>query len=152
MRCQWVWSDFGQPLYWSSWLCSCVAGEFVWYVSLWNLLGCHQILLTTWKVPQVQSVSLQRHWQAMDYSARERSSPHNFTASSQGTFTWLLCPWDSPGKNTGVGFHALLQVIIPTHRSNPGLPQCRKSLLRPFFKTPWRGSCVRNQIEPASVI
>ena len=26
----------------------------------------------------------------------------------------LLCPWDSPGKNTGVGCHALLQRIFPT--------------------------------------
>ena len=26
----------------------------------------------------------------------------------------LLCPWDSSGKNTGVGCHALLQVISPT--------------------------------------
>ena len=25
----------------------------------------------------------------------------------------LLCPWDSPGKNTGVGCHALLQGILP---------------------------------------
>jgi len=25
-----------------------------------------------------------------------------------------LCPWDSPGKNTGVGCHALLQGIFPT--------------------------------------
>ena len=25
--------------------------------------------------------------------------------------TWLLCPWNSPGKSTGVGSHALLQVI-----------------------------------------
>ena len=25
----------------------------------------------------------------------------------------LLCPWDSPGKNTGVGCHALLQGIEP---------------------------------------
>ena len=24
----------------------------------------------------------------------------------------LLCPWDSPGKNTGVGCHALLQCMI----------------------------------------
>ena len=24
-----------------------------------------------------------------------------------------LCPWDSPGKNTGVGSHALLQGIFP---------------------------------------
>ena len=23
----------------------------------------------------------------------------------------LLCPWDSPGKNTGVGFHFLLQCM-----------------------------------------
>ena len=39
MRCQWVWSDFGQPVYWSSGLCSCVAGEFAWCVLLWNLLA-----------------------------------------------------------------------------------------------------------------
>ena len=33
----------------------------------------------------------------------------------------LLCPWDSPGKNTGVSCHALLQGIFPTQRSNPHL-------------------------------
>ena len=33
----------------------------------------------------------------------------------------LLCPWDSPGKNTGVGSHSLLQGIFPTQGSNPGL-------------------------------
>ena len=27
---------------------------------------------------------------------------------------WLLCPWDSPGKNTGMCGHALLQRIFPT--------------------------------------
>ena len=31
----------------------------------------------------------------------------------------LLCPWDSPGKNTGVGRHALLQGIFPTQGLNP---------------------------------
>ena len=30
----------------------------------------------------------------------------------------LLCLWDSPGKNTGVGSHALLQGIFPTQGSN----------------------------------
>ena len=30
----------------------------------------------------------------------------------------LLCPQDSPGKNTGVGCHALLQGIFPTQGSN----------------------------------
>ena len=40
----------------------------------------------------------------------------------------LLCPWDSPGKNTGVGCHALLQGIFPTQGSNPGFPHCRRIL------------------------
>ena len=32
---------------------------------------------------------------------------------------------DSPGKNTGVGCHALLQGIFPMQGLNPGLPDCR---------------------------
>ena len=32
--------------------------------------------------------------------------------------TRLLCPWDSPGKNTGVGCHFLLQGIFPTQGLN----------------------------------
>ena len=32
----------------------------------------------------------------------------------------LLCPWDCPGKNTGVGCYFLLQRIFPTQGSNPG--------------------------------
>ena len=32
---------------------------------------------------------------------------------------------DSPGKNTGVGCHALLQGIFPTQGSNTGLTHCR---------------------------
>ena len=31
----------------------------------------------------------------------------------------LLCPWDSPGRNTGVGCHFLLQGFFPTQRWNP---------------------------------
>ena len=42
--------------------------------------------------------------------------------------TRLLCPWNSPGKNTGVGCHALLQGIFPTQGSNPGFPYCRHIL------------------------
>ena len=34
----------------------------------------------------------------------------------------------SPGKNTGVGCHALLQGIFPTQGLNPGLPHCRHIL------------------------
>ena len=32
--------------------------------------------------------------------------------------TRLLCPWDFPGKNTGVGCHFLLQEIVLTQGSN----------------------------------
>ena len=41
--------------------------------------------------------------------------------------TRLLCPWDSPGRNTGVGCHWV--EIFPTQGPNPGLPHCRHSLL-----------------------
>ena len=34
---------------------------------------------------------------------------------------WLLCPWDYPGKNMGVGCHFLLQGIFPTRGPNPSL-------------------------------
>ena len=33
----------------------------------------------------------------------------------------LLCPWDSPDKNTTVGCHALLQGIFPIQGLNPYL-------------------------------
>ena len=35
---------------------------------------------------------------------------------------------DLPGKNPGVGCHALLQEIFPNQGSNPGLPYCRRVL------------------------
>ena len=40
----------------------------------------------------------------------------------------LYSPWNSPGQNTGVGCHALLQGIFPTQGSNPGLPHYRQIL------------------------
>ena len=42
----------------------------------------------------------------------------------------LLCPWNSLGKNTGLGSHSLLQGIFPTQGLNPGLLHCRQILYR----------------------
>ena len=42
--------------------------------------------------------------------------------------TRLLCPWDSPGKKTGVGGHSFLQGILPTQESNLGLLHCKQIL------------------------
>ena len=42
--------------------------------------------------------------------------------------TTFLCPWDLPGKSTGVGCHFLLQRIFLTQGSIPGLLHCRQML------------------------
>ena len=40
----------------------------------------------------------------------------------------LPCPWNSPGKNTGGGNHALLLGIFPTQGLDLGLPHGRQIL------------------------
>ena len=42
--------------------------------------------------------------------------------------TRLLCPWNSPSKNTRVGSHSLLQGTFPTQGLNSGLLHCRQIL------------------------
>ena len=40
----------------------------------------------------------------------------------------LYSPWNSPGRNTGVGSLSLLQGIFPAQGSNPGLLHCGRIL------------------------
>ena len=47
----------------------------------------------------------------------------------------LLCPWDSPGKNTAAGYHAFLKGIFRTQRSKQGLLHCRWIL----YHLPYKG-------------
>ena len=49
-------------------------------------------------------------------------APHGLQPSG------LLCPWDSPGKNAGVGCHVLLQGIFLTQGSNLDLLHSRQNL------------------------
>ena len=46
----------------------------------------------------------------------------------------LLCPEDSPGKNTEMGCHALLQRMFPTQGANPHL-LCLLNWQTGFFTT-----------------
>ena len=51
----------------------------------------------------------------------------------------LLCPWKSPGKNTGVDSHSLLQRIFLTQGLNPALLHCWWTLIskspgKPYWK------------------
>ena len=71
----------------------------------------------------------ERAWQCLESESKVTQScptlqPHGLLS------TRLLCPWDFPGKNTGVGYHFLLQEIFPTQELNPGLPHCRQMLYR----------------------
>ena len=47
--------------------------------------------------------------------------------------TRLLCPWDSPGKNTGASSHSLLQEIFPTQALNLGLLHWGQTLPPPIL-------------------
>ena len=40
----------------------------------------------------------------------------------------LYSPWNSPGQNTGVQSHSLLQGTVPTQESNPRVRHCRQIL------------------------
>ena len=42
--------------------------------------------------------------------------------------TRLLCPTESPDRNTGMGCYSFLQGIFPTQGSNLGLLHCRQTL------------------------
>ena len=48
----------------------------------------------------------------------ERVSRSVVSDSLQPRGCRLLCPWNSPGKNSGVGSHSLLQGIFPIQGSN----------------------------------
>ena len=67
---------------------------------------------------------------------------------------------DSPGKNTGVGCHALLQGFFLTQGSNPGLPHCswilyhvshqRSPRILVWIAIPFTGDLLDPGIEPGS--
>ena len=55
---------------------------------------------------------------------------------------------DSPGKNTGVGFHVLLQGIFPTQGSNQGLLHCRQILHHPSHQGSPKGCELDQDLKP----
>ena len=56
------------------------------------------------------------------------------THATPWTVTRQGCPWGSPGKNTGVGFHFFLQGIFPTQGLNPGLLHCSQTLYQLSYR------------------
>ena len=58
----------------------------------------------------------------------------------------LLCPWDSPGKNTDLSCHFLLQEIFPTQGSNPRCLLGRQLL---YHWATWEAHCGRSGRDPS---
>ena len=111
----WRW---GQPLHWAI-LCSLSAAGRKAFHKLLSLKTPSLCVpktmagLTNVLTPAVCMLPFSRVWPFQDLMA---------------VAARLLCPWGSPGKNTGVGFHFLLQGIFPIQGSNPCLLQCRQIL------------------------
>ena len=76
----------------------------------WVRVACTPIWKAIWTLRLFSLVSLVCVCTKLLQSLRSHVTPSR-----------LLCPCDSPGKNTGVGRHALLRGIFPTQGLNPGL-------------------------------
>ena len=57
---------------------------------------------------------------------------------------WLLCPWDFPGKNTGMGSHTLLQGIFPPR------DQTQVSHIVGGFFTRWATKAILQSVQSLS--
>ena len=92
-----------------------------------------RLFATPWTVayqlPPPMGFSRQEYWSGLPFP-----SPKNVSAAAAKSLqscptlrphrrqpTGLPCPWDSPGKNTGVGCHFLLWGIFPTQGLNLSL-------------------------------
>ena len=101
-----------------------------------RLAGCRQTLFCGAKATAAQHLKMQ----VDEKNIIQKDMYPNVHACSAAQSVLTLCDpmdreaqWatvreDSPGKNTGVCCHALLQGIFTTQRSNPGLPHCRQIL------------------------
>ena len=83
-------------------------------------LSLVRLRVTPWtaayQAPPSMGFSRQKYWSGVPSCYTMACSPP------------ALCPWDFPGKNTGVVYHFLLQAIFPTQRLTLGLLHCRQIL------------------------
>ena len=121
-------------LWWSFWLLpSFLSADLCWYALPLSLLTpvSHSFLLTSlWPQIQIQGLGTQSSFNFFTFSLGLCESECCSVVSDSLWSHGLYSPWDSPGKNTGVGSLSLLQGIFPTQELNPGLPHCKQILYR----------------------
>ena len=93
--------------------------SFDWQPSSWLSSRClvrGQVLKCFWQLNHVIFIA----FRLIDFPCACKVT--SITSDSSWPYgPWparLLLPWDSPGKNTGVGYHFLLQEIFQTQESN----------------------------------
>ena len=100
----------------SRYLCALFHQEWITFPSTWSLHTC-------WFFPlEFSSLPFLWWWWFSGSVVSNSLRPHGLQPAR------FLYPWDSPGNNTGVGCHFLLQGIFPTQESNPGLLHSRQIL------------------------
>ena len=88
--------------------------------------SCFSCLCAGWK-----TTALLLQWENISWALlfRQPYLDPSVLAIQLVSCVWL-CPWNSPGKHTGVGSHSLLQGIFLTQGLNPDLPHCSLILYR----------------------
>ena len=106
------------------------SGDQVGLLLLLLLLSCfsHVRLCVTpqmaaHKAPPSLGLSRQERWSGLPFPSPVHAHMHAKSLQSCRILCdpmgRLLCPWDSLGKNTGVGCHFLLQGVFPPQEWNP---------------------------------
>ena len=102
------------------WVAISFSNAWKWKVKV-KSLSCVRLLATPWtaahQAPPSLGSSRQEHWSGLPFpSPRHESGKWKWSCSVVSNSsrphglhpTRLLCPWDFPGKSTGVGCHCLL--------------------------------------------
>ena len=106
-----IWSLVCLPFLKPAWTSGSSWFTYCWSLA-WRILNITSVCCCCW-VASVVSDSVQPHWRQP---------------------TRVLCPWDSPGKNTGVGCHLLLQCMKV--KSESGEAQSCLTLSEPMDCSP----------------
>ena len=107
--------------------------ESIWRCEITEAsMTAHEFFLTCWDVWVVHTYHTRMLswmlWISYQHSEWESSAVSD-SLRPHGLYpTRLFCPWNFPGKSTGVGYHFLLQGIFVTQGLNLGLLPCRQML------------------------
>ena len=110
--------------------CWTESGRWEWsFTSAMDVSSCLSSVLEQWRVNiTLESEILWGEWQGLSdlstvwlLTAAEKMDKIHFVVLHGLQPTRLLCPWDSLGKDAGIGCHSLLQGIFPTQGLNPSL-------------------------------